>query len=297
MSEELLQTEAHPIGRFRYYRLGASTLRQLREAGILNASVPAKLSAKKPDGLIVVPGGRTLAVIEYKPPGKLRTDKQIESAIKQELQVANALCKLLNVTSGSKTFWINALNGKRVMGADGTPLSFVVDAKAILSGDFDSERFESLLGAIDASLTSNHNTITPPHVIDPSLLANTIWQKIWVQTGKSPEKCLYNVVELFVFKFLTDIGVLNPNNGFESVEQHVVRQDSDAALKHYARICRKDVQDLFPEGNDGTSIINGTIFVNEEGEPNLSQASLFASIVKDLCDFDRDVGFVSAHSA
>ena len=290
MSEELIQADPIPIGRYSYYKLGATSLRQLKAEGVLKAVIPSQLAAKKPDGLIVLPGGATKAVIEYKPPQKLRTQAQINSAINQELQVARALCKLLIVTSGSKSIWVNALNGQRINSANGEELAYVVDSRAIARGDVDTDELERLIDAVAASLTDSNNSISSPSVLDPSALAATIWQKIWVQTGKSPEKCLYNVVELFVFKFLSDLGVLGAHNSFGSVAKLISQADASAALKHYANICRKDVEELFPAGADETTIINGTIFVNETGEPNLAQAALFADIIKNLAVYDEKFG-------
>ena len=291
MSEELLQTEPISVGRYSYYKLGATTIRQLKQAGIVKAVVPHDLLAKKPDGVIVLPGGVTKAVIEYKPPNKLLTVEQVQAAIDQERAPAAALCKLLIVTSGTKSIWVNALNGERVRSEDGSVMACVVDARAIARGDFDAGELERLIDAADASLTETTSTLSSPSVLDPSALAASIWQKIWVQTGKSPEKCLYNVVELFVFKFLSDLGVLQAHNGFWSVVDLLSRADAKAALKHYANTCRKDVQELFPPSRtDDTTIINGTIFVNERGEPNLAQSLLFAEIVKNLADYDREEG-------
>ena len=290
MSEELIQIDPYPLGRYNYYKLGATTLRQLAEAGIVRVSVPQHLLASKPDGLVFLHGGATKAVIEYKPPSKLKTAKQVQVAIDQELEAAAALCKLLIVTSGVKSIWVNALNGQRVLDSDGTTLDFVVDVKEIAQGSFAAEEFEQLLDAADVSLTETNNIISSPSVLDPSTLASTVWQKIWVQTGKSPEKCLYNVVELFVFKFLSDLGVLKDHNGFWSVERLGNSAAPSDALKHYANICRKDVQELFPAGEDGTTIINGTIFVNEGGEPNTAQAPLFVEIIRALAEYDRSVG-------
>ncbi|MCY4557869.1 MAG: N-6 DNA methylase [Chloroflexi bacterium] len=291
MSEELLQTVPHPLGRYRYYRLGSTTLRQLKQAGLVKAPIPAYLLSKKPDGLITLHGGTTKAVVEYKPPSEIRTETQIQAVIDRDSAAAAALCKLLIITSGTKTIWINALNGQRVQSAGGADLSFVVDAQAIAAGTCDAPALERLVDAAEVSLTASQNTIAAPEVLDPSGLANTIWQKIWVQTAKSPEKCLYNVVELFVFKFLSDLGVLEDHNGFWSVERLVTgRRNSEAALKHYAQTCRKEVQELFPAGEDGTTIINGTIFVNESGEPNLAQALLFGEIIRDLAQYDAQVG-------
>ena len=127
-------------------------------------------------------------------------------------------------------------------------------------------------------------------MIDPSSLARSVWQKIWINTGKEPEKCLYNVVELFVFKFLSDVGVLRSHNNFQSVFSLNKTASAKDALKHYANICRKEIRDLFPEGSDGTTVINGTIFVNEKGEPNLSQARLFGEVLTQLQDYDNQYG-------
>lgn len=61
-------------------------------------------------------------------------------------------------------------------------------------------------------------------------------------------------------------------------------------MRHYASICRKAIERLFPKGIDGTTIINGTIFVNEKGEPNIAQSSLFAEVVRHLQTYDANYG-------
>ena len=130
-------------------------------------------------------------------------------------------------------------------------------------------------------------------MLDPSQLAKTIWQKIWINTGKEPEKCLYNVVELFVFKFLSDLGVLRDRNAFDfvySIHKEPSPTADREALDYYATNCRKEIHDLFPPGADGTTIINGTIFVNEAGNANQSQARLFGEVLDDLKDFADEHG-------
>lgn len=44
---------------------------------------------------------------------------------------------------------------------------------------------------------------------------------------------------------------------------------------------------MFPKGDDGTTIFNGTIFVNEKGEANLSQAVLFADVLDCFQKYDE----------
>lgn len=292
MSEELLQTTPHSLARYVYYKLGATTLWQLKKEKIINIKVPPEITTKKPDGLIVVPSGSTKAYIEYKPPSEFATKKQRQAAILQEIEPAKALCKLLIVTDGDKTCWVNALNGEEITEKDGAKLK-VFNAKRILDDKLTYEEIielEDILDRIDHSLSATNNAIFEPILLDPSPLARTIWQKIWINTGKEPEKCLYNVVELFVFKFLSDIGVLKAHNNFNSVYALTKSASDQDALKHYAQICRKEIRELFPAGKDGTTIINGTIFVNEKGEANLSQARLFGEILKAFQDYAEKHG-------
>lgn len=293
MGEELLQITPKPLGRYLFYRIGSTTLGQLKKQKIIRNKVPNEISSKKPDCLIVLAGDNVKAVVEYKQPSELKTDAQINKAIKQEIEVARHLCKLLIVTSGKKSIWINALNGERILTENGEELKQVFDAKPIENGSLSNEAsvaIENLIDKIDHSLTSTNNQIACPEVLNPSALARTIWQKIWINTGKEPEKCLYNVVELFVFKFLSDVGVLRAHNNFSSVYSLLETVSSAEALKHYANTCRKEIRELFPTGDDGTTIINGTIFVNERGSPNIAQASLFGEVLRDLQDYDSEFG-------
>ena len=292
MSEELLQTKAHRLDRYEYYRLGASTLTQLANAKIITARFPRAIANKKPDGLIVAPHAAVKAVIEYKPPAEFRTARQQTKALNQELAVAKALCKVLVVTDGQQTLWINALTGNKITDESGDQLR-TFSARRILDGQLTAEeitQLEELLDKADESLSEHNDSLASPTLLDPSALARAIWQKIWINTGKEPEKCLYNVVELFVFKFLSDVGVLKPHNNFDSVYNLISSASPTNILKHYADRCRKDIRELFPVGADGTTIINGTIFVNERGEPNIAQARLFAEVVEQLHAYSIEHG-------
>lgn len=292
MSEELLQTVPVWIGRYAYYRLGSTTLNQLKKSKIINKQ-SKRLLKKKPDGVIVSPGGSTKAIIEYKQPSELSTKAMVKKAIQQELEVANFLCKLLIVTDGSKTFWINALSGQEIK-RNGKTIPFVFDAEQIISGEITIEEkidLENLIDQAEYSLTETNNDIVEPEVLDPTPLAKEVWQKIWINTGKEPEKCLYNVVEIFVFKFLSDIGVLDPYNNFNSVYERKEIINDNAALVHYADDCRKPIkEEMFPVGDDGTTIFNGTIFVNENGKANLSQATLFGQVLDSFQSYDEKYG-------
>ncbi|HLP96845.1 MAG TPA: N-6 DNA methylase [Sideroxyarcus sp.] len=292
MSEELMQVVPVRVGRFDYYPIRDTNLSQLRKAKIITAVTEKHLAKKKPDGLILVPKGAVKAVIEYKQTKNLKTDKQIQKAIQQEIEVAHSLCKVLIVTDNSKTFWINPLNGERICDVNGDPITQIVNVKKFQDGTMSSEEisaFEEILDRIEASISKTENRIAAPVLLDPSPLAKSLWQRIWISTGKEPEKCLYNVVELFVFKFLSDLGVLKQHNNFSAIYQLSLVSAEDA-LSQYAAVSRKEIRNLFPAGPDGTTIINGTIFVNEKGEANLAQASLFGDVLNLLEKFGRSYG-------
>ncbi len=284
MSEELLQTIPQQIGKYTYYRLGATTLNQLRDAGIIPKKDYALLSSNKPDGLIIY-HGEIRAVVEYKQPKHLKSSNNVKAAINQEIGVAKALCKLLIVTDSTKSFWINPQNGDRIKNGNGEEVATVFHPFGIKHGP----ELESLLDQIEGSLTPTNSTIIPAKIIDPSPLAARLWQTIWVATGKSPVKCLYNVVELFIFKFLSDLNVLPEDIAFSKIYQKS-RIDAEDALDFYARNTRPRIVKLFPHAPDGTTIINGTIFVSENGEANFSQSILFQRSLAHLFDYSQEVG-------
>lgn len=251
MSEELLQTVPQQIGKYTYYRLGSTTLAQLRNSGIIPKKDYNKILRKKPDGLVVY-HGRIIAVVEYKQPSTLSTQKRIAKAISQELDVAKALCKILIVTDSTKSFWVNALNGEQIKDAQGNELRTVFHPFFVKN----TSTLEYLLDEVSASLTAGNSTIRSVKLIDPTPLATRLWQTIWVATGKSPVKCLYNVVELFIFKFLSDLKILPDDIAFASILKKA-RIDPEEALDFYAKNTRTRIYKLFPEAQDGTTIIEG----------------------------------------
>lgn len=284
MSEELLQTIPQQVGKYMYYRLGSTTLEQLKNSGLIPTRDYERMRLKKPDGLLVRQKV-VKAVIEYKTPGELSSDTKVAIAIKQEIEVAKALCKLLIVTDGSKSYWVNALNGEFVRDSGGQPVRDVFHpfpVKNVIA-------LEYLVDEIDASISTSNSVIRSARLVDPSPLAARLWQTIWVATGKAPIKCLYNVVELFIFKFLSDLQVLPIDTAFDYIYKKALASPEEA-LGYYARNTRDRIYRLFPLGSDGTTIINGTIFVNEAGEANLSQSILFKRCLEQLKKYGEEFG-------
>ena len=284
MSEELLQTIPQKFGKYTYYRLGSTTLNQLKIAGIIPMKNYGDLESKRPDGLVLYQG-RVRAVVEYKQPGELRTDSDLARAIKQEREVAQALCKALIITDSTKSYWINALNGETIKDNRGEDIRAVFHPSAVK----DISTIEYLLDAIEGSITVSHSMLRSDQLIDPTPIATRLWQTIWVATGKSPMKCLYNVVELFIFKFLSDLKILPDDVSFNHIFAKTLNNPAEA-LEYYAVNSRRRIYQLFPVASDDTTIINGTIFVNESGEPNLSQSILFARCITHLQLYSEEFG-------
>ena len=232
MSEELLQTIPQKVGKYTYYRLGNTTLNQLKNNGIIPQRDYGGIGNKKPDGLVLYQD-RVRAVVEYKPPQELRAERDLAEAIKQEIDVAKALGKILIVTDSTKTYWVNALNGDFIKDNSGNDLRTVFHPFAVKDGS----TIEYLFDEIEGSISGSNSIIKSNRLIDPTPISTRLWQTIWVATGKSPIKCLYNVVELFIFKFLSDLEIL-PNDLAFNYLYEKAKNDPAEALEFYARNSR-----------------------------------------------------------
>jgi type I restriction enzyme M protein len=213
MSEDLVSRQARRLGRFGYLSLGSTTLAQLKKSKFIRTKLALDEEWRKPDGIIFLPLGGIKAVIEIKQPRELTAGK-IPEVVRTYSPIARAVCKLLIITDGNKTYWYNALTERPVRDEAGDILTYHVEIAKLDSQSLSAEselQLVSLVEKADYSLSIDNNQFRPPAVIDPSGLAKTVWQKIWINTGKEPEKCLYNVVEILLFKFLSDIGVLSGN--------------------------------------------------------------------------------------
>ncbi|WP_281227078.1 N-6 DNA methylase [Flavobacterium aquiphilum] len=61
----------------------------------------------------------------------------------------------------------------------------------------------------------------------------------------------------------------------------------DQALDYYANNIRPYIKKLFPEGNDNTTIINGSVFVNKEGYPDKRYSSVFKKVLTKFKNYGR----------
>jgi len=317
MSEELIQRGLQKMGlkisNYEFYNLGNSTLSQLRQYKII-PPFDKKYSKRRPDALLISRSQSKediaiIAVIEYKQPSEFHSDKQKKEALQECNDIAQVLeAKTGIITDGQVTIWINpwqqnpnndyidnTTKAKRsysiILNEDKKYLSepFVVQKHSQIIPEKLEEDTKNTLYYIERILSSvnkNNSILKANQEIDPLGLARNVWQDIYINTGKDPTKCLYNVVELFIFKFLSDLGVLKDTFSFDFLmEMYIKGTNNKDVLEHYAKTSRDKIRKLFRPGTDGTSIINGTIFVDSNGNAVASQANLFRHSLEKYKEF------------
>lgn len=294
MSEELIQrnlVEApEKMGDWNFYNIGATTLKALKGAKIIPDRDYDEYEKKKPDALIVKKP-LVIAAIEYKQPKELRTDKQVAAAIAQELGTAQALqAKIYIVTDGKKSYWINPASGNEILQEDGSKITLNFDKK--------STECITLINKIRASINATNDQIKAAATVDPLPLAEKVLQDLWAVSGATPENCLYTFVEIFIFKYLSDLGVLRGMYSFYDLLGKYAGNNDNEVLEYYASVIRVKIKELFP-GNpkDKTTIINGTIFVSKDDKAVSGYATVFKRILNRFNDFgtleNRDYDFKS----
>ena len=266
MAEQLNKNDyiKHPdkIGALNYYSLGETTIKQLQENEII-ASKTKKFQAKKPDALITDDNKNVIVYIENKDIGELETEEQIKSAFDQEINVAQAVgAKIYLLTDTVKSYWYNPLTTNEIKDEDDNFL------RVLFKHNENKKELEKLIKKIIISISDKNDNIQKTEYIDPSDLAKAIHQKIWIAKNSSPETCLYTFVELFIFKYLSDLNVLTGNHSFKAL--YDMYQDegntNEEILDYYLSSTgpREKIKTLFPEGIDKTTIVNGDVFHAEK---------------------------------
>ena len=282
MSEELIQRNLidspEKMGDWNFYNIGATTLKALKSAKLIPDKDYETFESKKPDALIVKKPV-VIAAIEYKTPSQLRTEKQIEKAIVQELGTAQALqAKVYIITDGSKSIWVNPLTGHEILQENGS--------KITLNFNKISSECIVLINKIRASINASNDMLRAAASVDPLPLAQKVWQDLWAVSGATPENCLYTFVEIFIFKYLSDLGVLKGMYSFYDLLGKYSGNNENDVLEFYASVIRIKIKELFP-GNpkDKTTIINVTIFVSKDDKAVSGYATVFHKILKRFNDF------------
>jgi len=284
MSEELLQRDLlknpEKIGKWDFYNIGATTVKALKEYGIIRNVNYGDEEKKKVDGLIVQKKN-VIAVIEYKKPSEFKTAVQKNKAIKQELEVARKLdAHIIIATDTKDTIWVNVLTGNRIKDENGKEIKNNFNLK--------DEKLPVLIEKIIFSINELNDQIKPKQLVNPTDLAKQIWQDVWSVSGATPENCLYTFVELFIFKYLSDLGVLQGMFSFNTLYASFSGNTEDEVLETYASVVRPKIKTLFPENPvDKTTIINGTIFVSKDQKAVKGYSTVFKKVLTKFKDYGK----------
>jgi type I restriction-modification system DNA methylase subunit len=284
MSEELLQRDLQKnpekIGKWDFYNIGATSIKNLKEYGIIRNVDYGNEEKKKVDALIVQKKN-VIAVIEYKKPSEFKTEIQKQKAIEQELEVARKLdAHIIIATDTKDTIWVNVLTGNKIKDEKGNFIKEKFDPK--------DEKLPELIEKIKYSINELSDQIKPKELVNPTDLAKQIWQDIWSVSGATPENCLYTFVELFIFKYLSDLGVLQGIFNFNTLYSNYDGNTEDEVLETYATTIRPKIKTLFPENPiDKTTIINGTIFVSKDQKAVQGYSTVFKKVLKKFKDYGK----------
>ena len=124
-------------------------------------------------------------------------------------------------------------------------------------------------------------------LVDPTGLAKQIWQDVWSVSGATPENCLYTFVELFIFKYLSDLNILKGDFSFSELLRKYDNNEVNDVLHHYADRIRPRIKELFPEGKDKTTIINGTIFVSKDQKAVDGYGAVFKKVLEKFSNYGK----------
>ena len=269
------------LGEWSVWDIGATTLADLCKDKIINKhTTDKKILRKKPDALIVSPDKEIIVYIESKDDGVLKSQKQRVRAYAQEIQAARKMKASIYVTRDSaQTNWYNPLTGNLILDEHGNPLLAELRPKTL------SAESERLIKKILSSISDKNDQILKEEYMDPSDLARQIHQKLFITKAVSPSTALYTFVELFLFKYLSDLKVLNAKYSFEYLVGLYEGNKEIDVLRDYLQNARRRMEELFPRAEDGTSIINGNVFHEDVGD-----AETFHNIIRAFDKYEKEHG-------
>ena len=285
MSEELLQrrllVNPEKIGSWNFYNIGSTTVTALKNADIIRSIDYGNVARKKIDA-IITKQKEVIAIIEYKQPSEFNTKNKKSKAISQEIEVAKKLgTKLIIATDTKETVWINVATGNHVKDVNGNKFKYCFNYK--------DSNLQKIITEIIQSINEKNDCILPKKWINPTDLAKQIWQDVWSVSGATPEHCLYTFVELFIFKYLSDLKILHGTYNFDNLfKMYKDGNEDNTVLEHYANVIRPEIKKLFPENHiDKTTIINGTIFVSKDQKAVDGYSTVFKKVLEKFIDYGK----------
>ena len=300
MSEQTIQNNLYStpvtiLDRYTCLSLGATTINDLIKAKELKNVKVSKNLGKKPDVLIVNKNKEVIVFIEFKKPEEFNTESKKEKAIAQEIDVAKEVGAKIYVVSDGDTFlWLNPLTKNFIVDDKGNKIKREIKPKS------EARKLADFIDLVALSVSDNNDTILKLEDIDPTDLARKIAGILKRMTFASAKMSLYTFVEVFLFKYLSDIDVLKGDNSFSRIyslynEDKSIRKTDADILGAYLEGPREQMKLLFPIGEDGTTIVNGQIFHVKKGLDGHyieedSHAICFKNIMDEFAKYEKQIG-------
>ncbi len=302
MSEQTIQNDLYTIpveisNKYICRSLGATTIKDLvknNEISGITLKECKNIKVNKPDVLVLNKNKEIIVFIEMKQPSEFNSEHLKKVAKYQELLVARQTkAKIYIISDGDTFIWFNPLTEKHILDENGVPIYRKINPK-----DLTQEQNKELAEFIDDvcyCIDNTNNQLIPKDYIDPTPLARKTAKIMQNMSLSSAKNSLYTFVEMFTFKFLSDIGVLKGIYCFDSIYDIYSYQSDKDAFRQYLTTVRGQLLVLFPVADDNTTIINGRLFhtqIDEMGNPIIidSAANCFGRLLECFKEYENEHG-------
>lgn len=147
--------------------------------------------------------------------------------------------------------------------------------------DYDDEAVISEITFIINNFDPRTGKVASIKNVNPTALSASVWQTIWRLKADKPEDCLATFVELFIYKFLNDLGLMIKDSKGKPISlDYLLELNRDEVLREYFDVVRPYIKQQFPPGKDGYSIINGIVLQKENRDHNLIFHELLKKFVR-----------------
>lgn len=300
MSEELYQHASLDnmisIGEYKYLNIGRTSFGDLISRNIISNRVKEKYLLKEPDGLIL--SGKSMPyriemIIENKKPEEFLKESVRNKAREQVVEYCYAVdCKLCAISDG-KIFYFYLVNpnedvsmyeyifnGERITC---NPIKYENNNLVKLKDVRGDKEAQVLLSEIIKSIDADSSVLKAGKIIaNPGELARKVWQSIWLATGDDPKSCLMTFTEIFMYKYLSDLDIIQySDDGIDISFSATLEKGKNSCLKFYTKHVRSYIKKIFPPSlEDETTIINGLSLKTDR-----NQDELFFKILTEFKDF------------
>lgn len=300
MSEELYQHESLKsmisIGEYKYLNIGRTSFGDLLKKNIISNLVKNDYLLKEPDGLIL--SGKTMPyriemIVENKKPEEFKKQTVRNKAREQVVEYCYAVdCRLCSITDGN-VFYFYLVNPAEdsilyryhfnEITITCNPIKYENNTIVKLQDIKGDKESQFLLTQILKSIDASSSVLKLGKIIaNPGELAKKVWQSIWLATGDDPKSCLMTFTEIFMYKYLSDLNIIQySDEGIDISFSATLEKGKTNCLKFYTKNVRSYIKEIFPPSSeDETTIINGLSLKTDR-----NQDELFYKILMDFKEF------------